>query len=202
MRATWTIQDVMEDKKMPEPQSRQIHVLVVIPGYTWLDVPEDADDQRAGYMAYLEVHFERVLKEKELSWLDVATNKTVLSVRDPRLPFEMSGTADVLLVDLRSTQHRVPLAGVRMVVALKKKVEQRHRPQAFGELVAASLKAPHNCTPIGLLTDLNDQWHFSWFNEEKVLTHVCLTHPENAFDFIAAATAEPGSATFSVPFIH
>ncbi|RLN98624.1 hypothetical protein BBJ28_00023032, partial [Nothophytophthora sp. Chile5] len=159
-------------------------------------------DQRAGYMAYLEVHFQRVLKEEKLSWLDVAKNETVLSVRDPRLPFGMSGTADVLLVDCRSTQHLEPLAGVRMVVELKKKVEERHKPQAFGELVAASLKAPLNCTPIGLLTDLNDQWHVSWFNAEKALTHVSLTHPKNAFDFIAAFIAEPGSATsFRVPFI-
>ncbi|RLN91971.1 hypothetical protein BBJ28_00026218 [Nothophytophthora sp. Chile5] len=175
----------------------------LIPGYTWLNVPEDADDQRAGYMAYLEMHFRQVLEEEELCWLNIAKNKTVLSVSDPRLPFRMSGTADVLLVDHRSTQHRVPLAGVRMVVELKKKVEERHKPQAFGELVAASLKAPGNCTPIGLLTDLNNQWYVSWFNAEKVLTHVSLTHPKNAFDFIAAFIAEPGSATsFSVPFIN
>ncbi|RLN47656.1 hypothetical protein BBJ28_00020762 [Nothophytophthora sp. Chile5] len=113
----------------------------LIPGYTWLNVPEDADDQRAGYMAYLEVHFQRVLKEEKLSWLDVAKNETVLSVRDPRLPFEMSGTADVLLVDRRSTQHLEPLAGVRMVVELKKKVEERHKP-----------KHSENCRCLCLLT--------------------------------------------------
>ncbi|KAG6948815.1 hypothetical protein JG688_00014927, partial [Phytophthora aleatoria] len=170
--------------------------------YTWLDVSQDADNQRTKYMTYLETHLKIVLDEKRLSWLDVTKNKTALSIVDPRLPFAMRGTADLLLVDRRSIQHREPLAGVRMVVELKKKVEQHHKPQAFGELVSASLKAPLNCTPIGLLTDLNDQWHFSWFNEKKVLTHISVVHPKNAFDLIAAAIAEPASSKpFSVPFI-
>ncbi|KAG6619957.1 Crinkler (CRN) family protein [Phytophthora cinnamomi] len=179
----------------PSPNTR------ILP-YTWLDVPEGADNQRAEYMTYLKTHLKTVLEEKDLSLLDVAKNQTVLSITDPRLPFGMRGTTDVLLVDRRSIQHREPLAGVRMVVELKKKVEQHHKPQAFGELVSASLKAPLNCTPIALLTDLNDQWHFSWFNEKKVLTHISIAHPENAFDFIAAAVADPASSKpFSVPFI-
>ncbi|KAH7467148.1 Crinkler effector protein 1 [Phytophthora ramorum] len=183
------------EEPSPSPNTR------ILP-YTWLDAPEGADNQRAEYMTYLKTHLKTVLEEKDLSLLDVAKNQTVLSIIDPRLPFGMRGTTDVLLVDRRSIQHREPLAGVRMVVELKKKVEQHHKPEAFGELVSASLKAPLNCTPIALLTDLNDQWHFSWFNEKKVLTHISIVHPENAFDFIAAAVAEPASSKpFSVPFI-
>ncbi|KAL4093765.1 hypothetical protein PRIC1_011195 [Phytophthora ramorum] len=183
------------EEPSPSPNTR------ILP-YTWLDAPEGADNQRAEYMTYLKTHLKTVLEEKDLSLLDVAKNQTVLSITDPRLPFGMRGTTDVLLVDRRSIQHREPLAGVRMVVELKKKVEQHHKPEAFGELVSASLKAPLNCTPIALLTDLNDQWHFSWFNEKKVLTHISIVHPENAFDFIAAAVAEPASSKpFSVPFI-
>ncbi|KAE8878259.1 hypothetical protein PF005_g22359 [Phytophthora fragariae] len=173
-----------------------------IPPYIWLDVPEDADNQRAKYLTYLETHLKSVLDERGLSLLDVSKDETVLLITDPRLPFAMNGTTNVLLVDLRSTQHDEPLAGVRMVVRLKKKVDWHHKPQAFGELVAASMKSPLNCTPIGLLTDLTDQWHFSWFNEKKVLSHVRIVHPKNAFDFIAAAVAEPASSKpFSVPFI-
>ncbi|KAE9036717.1 hypothetical protein PR003_g6951 [Phytophthora rubi] len=153
-------------------------------------------------MTYLETHLKGVLDENGLSLLDVTKDISVLSISDPRLPFGMKGTTDVLLVDIRSIQHIEPLAGVRMVVKLKKKVERRHKAQAFGELVAASMKAPMDCTPIGLLTDLTDQWHFSWFNEKKVLTHLRIVHPKNAFDFIAKAVVEPASSKpFRVPFI-
>ncbi|KAF4314658.1 hypothetical protein JM18_009635 [Phytophthora kernoviae] len=37
LEETWTIQNVLEDKSMPEPLSRQIHVLVV-PSHVRLDV--------------------------------------------------------------------------------------------------------------------------------------------------------------------
>jgi hypothetical protein len=52
------------------------------------------------------------------------------------------------------------------------------------------------------LTDLNACWHFSWFNEESVVTHVTLESPKNAVDFIIAAAIErDGSVPFQVPFI-
>ncbi|OWY95983.1 Crinkler (CRN) [Phytophthora megakarya] len=186
---------IIVDEPTPSPNA-------CIPPYTWLDDPESADNQRVKYMTYLETHLKGVLDEKRLSLLDVVKDQTALSISDPRLPFGMKGTTDVLLVDARSIQHREPLAGVRMVVELKKKVERCHKAKAFGVLVSASMKAPMDCTPIGLLTDLTDQWHFSWFNEKKVLTHLRIVHPKNAFDFIAAAVAEPASSKpFSVPFI-
>ncbi|KAG6619959.1 Crinkler (CRN) family protein [Phytophthora cinnamomi] len=106
----------------PSPNTR------ILP-YTWLDVPEGADNQRAEYMTYLKTHLKTVLEEKDLSLLDVAKNQTVLSITDPRLPFGMRGTTDVLLVDRRSIQHREPLAGVRMVVELKKKWSSTINPK-------------------------------------------------------------------------
>ncbi|GMF36587.1 unnamed protein product [Phytophthora lilii] len=49
------------------------------------------------------------------------------------------------------------------------------------------MKAPLNCYPLSLLTDLNDHWHFSWFSDKHVLTQVTLQYPKNAFRFIEAA---------------
>ncbi|GMF66126.1 unnamed protein product [Phytophthora lilii] len=114
------------------------------PQYTWLEVPEGADNQWARYMTYLETRLKNYLDEKRLSLLDVAKDQTALSISDPRLPFNMTGTANVLLVDARLIQHREPLAGVRMVIDLKKKVERRHKAQAFGELnVLTHLRIVH-----------------------------------------------------------
>lgn len=52
---------------------------------------------------------------------------------------------------------------------------------------------------MSLLTDLNELWHFSWFNDRHVLAQVTLTYPKNAFKFIEAAIFE-GQA-LALPFI-
>ncbi|KAL3659106.1 hypothetical protein V7S43_015990 [Phytophthora oleae] len=173
-----------------------------VPGYRWLDVAEDAETQWVNYMAYLEKHLKTTLEKEKLYLLDISDEREALTVVDPRLPFRMNGTADVLLVDNRSTTNREPLAGVCVAIEVKKEVEDRRKAKALGQLVSASLKAPLNCTPIQLLTDLNNHWYFYWFNEKNVLTHVSLQNSKNAMAFIAAAGADPGSSKpFSVPFI-
>ncbi|KAK1938753.1 hypothetical protein P3T76_008828 [Phytophthora citrophthora] len=166
--------------------------------YTWLDGAES--DQRAQYMTYLETNLKDLLAEHTLSLLDATEGEKTLSISDPRLPFDITGgTTDAILVDNGSIQYFDPLAGVRMVIRLKKKVHEHHKPQAFVELVSASLKSEVECTPIGLLTYLTEDWRF---NEKKVLTQNHISHPKNAFDFITAAVAEPGgSKRLSVSFI-
>ncbi|RLN71709.1 hypothetical protein BBJ28_00015090 [Nothophytophthora sp. Chile5] len=92
-------------------------------------------------MAYRKAHFKPALEERKRSWLDVAEAETVLSIVNPRLSFEMTGTADVLLVDARSIRHDEPLAGARMLVQLEKKVGRCHKPRAIGELVCTASTA-------------------------------------------------------------
>lgn len=118
---------------------------------------------------------------------DIVNDEEVLTIEDPRLPFRMKGTADVLLIKGRRMNPLITLAGVCIVIELKKKVEKAHVLQAVGQLVICSIKAPLNCYPLSLLTDLNDHWHFSWFSDKHVLTQVTLQYPKNAFDFIKAA---------------
>ncbi|EEY55109.1 crinkler (CRN) family protein, partial [Phytophthora infestans T30-4] len=101
--------------------------------------------------------------------------------------FAMKGTVDVLLINRTAKNPLIKLAGVSLVIELKKKVEPGHVPQAIGQLVSCSMKAPLNCYPLSLLTDLNDHWHFSWFSDKHVLTQLTLKYPKNAFRFIEAA---------------
>ncbi|KAE9242870.1 hypothetical protein PF002_g8532 [Phytophthora fragariae] len=133
---------------------------------------------------------------------NIAHDESLLSIVDPRLPFRINGTADVLLVNRRAKNPLNKLAGIRLVIKLKKKVESAHFPQALGQLASCSLKAPLHCYPVSLLTDLNDHWHFSWFNEERVVAQATLNYPKNAIDFIVAAVSERESLVpFRVPFI-
>ncbi|OQR88992.1 Crinkler (CRN) family protein [Thraustotheca clavata] len=111
--------------------------------------------------------------EGDFQLVDIAGDKSLLSTVDPRLPFRMNGTADVLLVNRRARNPLNKLAGIRVVIELKKKVESSHFPQALGQLASCSLKAPLHCYPVSLLTD---HWHFSWFNENHVVAQVTLKY--------------------------
>jgi hypothetical protein len=48
-------------------------------------------------------------------------------------------------------------------------------------LIEPGLKPEHACSPVGLLTNLNDYWLFMWFTEDKKVARMCLTSPANAF---------------------
>ncbi|DAZ99502.1 TPA: hypothetical protein N0F65_001687, partial [Lagenidium giganteum] len=164
--------------------------------------PECEMSQQAGYTAYLRLHLRTLIDRGDFQLVDIAHDKTLLSIVGPRLPFRMNGTADVLLVNRSSKNPLNKLAGIRLVIEVKKKVESSHFPQALGQLASCSLKAPLHCYPMSLLTDLNDHWHFSWLNEEHVVTQVTLNYPKNAIDFIVAAVLErEDSVPFRVPFI-
>ncbi|EEY65451.1 Crinkler (CRN) family protein [Phytophthora infestans T30-4] len=176
MRLTENIPDVKEP------------VDTSIAGYSWIPkIVESEESQRAGYMAYLQQHLKTLIDRGDFLLDDIAGDKSVLNIVDPRLPFAMKGTADVLLINRTAKNPLIKLAGVSLVIELKKKVEPGHVPQAIGQLVSCSMKAPLNCYPLSLLTDLNDHWHFSWFSDKHVLTQVTLKYPKNAFRFIEAA---------------
>ncbi|OWY96453.1 Crinkler (CRN) [Phytophthora megakarya] len=176
MRLTENIPDVKEP------------VNTSIAGYSWIPkIAESEESQRAGYMAYLQQHLKTLIDRGDFLLDDIAGDKSVLNIVDPRLPFAMKGTADVLLINRTSKNPLIKLAGVSLVIELKRKVEPGHVPQAIGQLVSCSMKAPLNCYPLSLLTDLNDHWHFSWFSDKHVLTQVTLQYPKNAFRFIEAA---------------
>ncbi|EEY52988.1 Crinkler (CRN) family protein [Phytophthora infestans T30-4] len=176
MRLTENIPDVKE------PVDTSIAV------YSWIPkIVESEESQRAGYMAYLKQHLKTLIDRGDFLLDDITGDKSVLNIVDPRLPFAMKGTADVLLINRTAKNPLIKLAGVSLVIELKKKVEPGHVPQAIGQLVSCSMKAPLNCYPLSLLTDLNDHWHFSWFSDKHVLTQVTLKYPKNAFRFIEAA---------------
>jgi hypothetical protein len=161
---------------------------------------ENGQSQKNGYMVYLKQHLATLLhggnflladmvKKVKKQWMNIikANDKGVLTIEDPRLPIRMNGTADVLLIKGRKVNPLITLADLCMVIELKNKVEKAHVPQAVGQLVSCSIKAPLNCYPLSLLTDLNDHWHFSWFSDKHVLTQVTLQYPKNAFEFTKSA---------------
>ncbi|OQR81404.1 Crinkler (CRN) family protein [Thraustotheca clavata] len=161
-----------------------------IPCYQWKEgYSEDHDEQRAQYMAYLKTHLKTLLDNDCFSLVDIASKKSVLNTADPRLPFRLNGTADILLVNSNDTD-LIPMAGLCFVIELQKKVEKKHIYKAIAQLVCTSIKAPLGCYPMSLLTDLNDTWHFCYFSEKNVLNQVIFKYPKNAIDFIKATIVD------------
>lgn len=101
-----------------------------IAGYPWIArVAYDEGSQRAGYLVYLHQHLKKLMDRGDFLLDDIADDKSVLSIVDPRLPFRLNGTADVLLINRRTKN------------PLIKSVKPSHVPQALGQLVSCSMKA-------------------------------------------------------------
>ncbi|POM74721.1 LOW QUALITY PROTEIN: Crinkler (CRN) family protein [Phytophthora palmivora] len=91
MRLTENIPDVKE----PKDNS--------IAGYSWIPkITESEESQRVEYMAYLQQHLKTLIDRGDFLLDDIAGDKEVLNIVDPRLPFAMNGTADVLLINRTS----------------------------------------------------------------------------------------------------
>ncbi|KAF0702011.1 hypothetical protein As57867_007803, partial [Aphanomyces stellatus] len=142
-RSVYSLSDMNSEKKRRILQKMGLDVNVLeleepcntsIPGYPWIvEFPENQEVQRVQYMAYLEAHLMKQLNANKVvfSLLDIANDKTVLDTVDPRLPFRIKGTADVLLAKSNVT-NLIPMAGLCIVIELKKKVEKNHINQAIG----------------------------------------------------------------------
>ncbi|CAK4982124.1 unnamed protein product [Aphanomyces euteiches] len=116
--------------EMEEPRDTSI------PGYPWIeDYFENQEGPRAQYMTYLETHLMTLLDTFSLQ--DIASEKSALDTKDPRLPLLLKGIADVLLVDKSMFTDLVPLSGLCLVMNVKKKIERKYVNQAIGQLVCA-----------------------------------------------------------------
>ncbi|KAF0720287.1 Aste57867_431 [Aphanomyces stellatus] len=128
-RSVYSLSDMNSEKKRRILQKMGLTVNVLrmkepcdvsIPGYPWIDeFPENQEDQRDQYMAYLEIHLMTLLDEDVFSLVDIANNESVLNTEDPRLPFRIKGTADVLLVKSNVT-NLIPMAGLCIAIELRR----------------------------------------------------------------------------------
>lgn len=157
-----------------------------IPGYAWTKMNEDDVDQRAGYMSYLQKYLGSRLPGS-FRLFDVAGSNNLLTLKDLRLPFNLTGGTDVLIS--QGPIKRYAILKTAFVLELKKSVTDDSWPQAVAELIAADLKAQHYPV-ITILTDLNDNWDFFWFSECKVIRILNLQQPKAAFDFIEQVLAQ------------
>ena len=172
-------------------------VLQSIPGYSWMDMNEDHKAQRASYMAYLLQHIGDVIP-KDMVVLDVAAEKTLLSIDDLRLPLKLSGGTDAIIVEKSAIESLSPMDGLHVIIELKKQVTKEHISQACMELIAADLLATNTVTL--LLTDLNEKWIFAWI-EDRQIVKTTFKEPASAIQFIQEVLAIGKRDDLPVPSI-
>jgi Crinkler effector protein N-terminal domain len=153
--------------------------------YTWSNLAENHPDQRQLYLEYLEEHLRDALISggEQIDFLkDVSHNKTLLDCHDSRLPFKLKGTTDVVIVDTYANQIDDVFVGLRFVIELKKdKPNKQDRWQILQQMIVADTMCERRCSPMGLLTNLNDYWLFLWFTQDKKVARMFLACPANAF---------------------
>ncbi|OQR95853.1 Crinkler (CRN) family protein [Thraustotheca clavata] len=157
-------------------------------GFQWSEFLNE-DQQAAQYIAYLKNHLKEQLDANGLDVVDVSKKHALLNVIDARLPFNLKGGTDVLIMTKfdEYTSHYVEyFTGLRLVIDIKKGFGQgetsKGESQAFAKLVAINILS--NRPAVVLLTDLNHVWNFMWLGPENTIARLNFRKPYNAFEFI------------------
>jgi hypothetical protein len=133
------------------------------PAFAWNDEAENQQHER--YMQYLRDHL-ALPPRGELQLIRPTSNTMLSVINDPKLPFDLRGTTDALVVHQGYIREHLPELGIFLVIELKKECDAKAVRQAIAQLIAADLQS--QLTPFALLTDLRDEWHFYWLEGRTV----------------------------------
>ncbi|CAG8628768.1 13939_t:CDS:2 [Cetraspora pellucida] len=149
------------------------------------DVKDDHDQVcRRGYMSYLS---DNISISSKFIWYDPKPKKDLLNINDSSLPYSISGTTDVLVMDesfYRVLDYR---SGIQAGFELKKEVQDSDTNQAIAELIVTNLVSNHAVFIV--LTDLNNTWIFYWLTNDNLIM-MSRTNSRDALAIIEMALAE------------
>src|SRR5437763_14407675 len=93
-------------------------------------------------------------------WYNPKSKRDLLNVNNVTLPFSISGTTDVLVMDQTFFRALNFCSGIRAEFELKKNVQDSDTIQAIAELIVTNIISNHAVFMV--LTDLNNTWIFYW----------------------------------------
>ncbi|KAG3136889.1 hypothetical protein PC128_g25835 [Phytophthora cactorum] len=165
-----------------------------VPGFEWRNSAQhEESDQYTRYMAYMNDHLKVVFcpdesKMKPRLFLEDTSNKEILSLCGAAwLKFDVSGSADLIIVDRLAKHYRVLLAGLRFVIDVRKNLQEdaeRVRHQLVLKLIVADFTSGKQHAPVGLVTYLDTSWYFVWVTTEKESTSLELHCAAHGFQLI------------------
>ncbi|KAK1937122.1 hypothetical protein P3T76_009900 [Phytophthora citrophthora] len=165
--------------------------------YPWqVDIAEDSEVQRKGYMQYFKENLHGFLHQggdsprvsagiqRNLMYhlKDASQMKSLLNCNSSSLPFGLKGTSDLMIIGELAFKTNDVFASLHFIVDIKKdQCGAQERRELFLKLVLANLKSDVNGAPIGLLANLNDYWYFMWFTSDRKIARMKLSCPANGF---------------------
>ena len=161
--ATESWPEALTQSLLSGPAGTAASSALVPPAFAWNEHAENQQHER--YMQYL--CDQLALPPRGELRLIRPTNQTMLSViNDPKLPFDLKGTTDAVVVHQGYLREHLPELGIFLVIELKKACDAKAVRQAIAQLIAADLQS--QLTPFALLTDLREDWHFYWLDGRTV----------------------------------
>ncbi len=162
-----------------------------INGFEWKD-NESENNHAESYCAYVKNHLRKTLNDCNLTVIPVHDKNHLLSIRDDRLPFNLSGSTDMLILEDMGDQTKENASDfqdLRMAIEVKKDLSkdpdlEKGLCQAITELIAMDLKTEESA--MVLLTDLNHKWVFMWLGDGYIYK-MTLSQPSHAFAFMREA---------------
>jgi hypothetical protein len=144
---------------------------------------------KRGYMSYLS---DNISISSTLVWYDPKSRKDLLNINDVSLPFSISGTTDVLVMDRSFYNVLDYRSEIRAGFELKKTVQELDIYQAIAELIATNILSNHAVFIV--LTDLNNSWIFYWLSNDNTIMMFRADNSSNALGIIERAlTIDPTS---------
>ena len=145
---------------------------------------------KRGYMNYLR---DNISISSTLVWYDPKSKKDLLNVNDVSLPYSISGTTDVLVMDESFYSVLDYRSGIRAGFELKKMVQDLDVNQAIAELIATNILS--NYAVFLVLTDLNNSWIYYWLSSDSTIMMFRAVNSSNALDIIERALTEDPTST-------
>ncbi|CAG8698189.1 7875_t:CDS:2, partial [Acaulospora morrowiae] len=171
--------------------------------FVWDEQNEDqhAEDQKdetdeviqRGYMSYLN---ENVSISSKYVWYNSKLKKDLLNVNYAALPYSISGTTDVLVMDRHFVGALNFRSGIRAGFKLKKNIQESDTTQAIAELIATNIISNHAVFIV--LTDLNNTWMFYWLTDDRKVM-MSSTDSLNALNIIESALSGTSKITANFP---
>ncbi|PKK62499.1 hypothetical protein RhiirC2_759480 [Rhizophagus irregularis] len=124
------------------------------------DIIEDEVVTKEGYISYLK---ENIKISDKSDFYDVKSKKSLLSVKYDEMPFEISGTTDVVIAKKSNANAHTLSHGIQAGIELKKQIKDIDIPQAIGQLLTANIRS--NEAVFIVLTNLNEEWIFFWLKD-------------------------------------
>jgi hypothetical protein len=103
------------------------------------------------------------------------------------LPWELRGATDIIIINNQAEKNSDHASGIEFSIKVKKSISSpgsNYHSEILLELIVADIKCEGRCSPMGMLTDLNNFWYLLWFMNDKKVMRTTFKHPVQNFEVI------------------